>query len=643
VNSAHAATLLWGQPSPPLPPRPLRAGPLTMLFDPETAFLRLLRLGDREVLRGIYAAVRDAAWNTAPPSLSSLVVEDRADAFRITFHAEHRLDDIHFQWRGTIEGGTDGAVRFVFDGEALSEFQTNRVGFCVLHPIAGCAGQPCRLTLADGRVIETRFPDEVAAEQPVPGFTDLAAMAHPVGNSVWAELSFDGDLFETEDQRNWIDASFKTFCRPLRLPKPYTLQRGARVRQEVTLRLRPTPSPVFTAPGISPGAQAPSAVRLRVPASSDFVRLPEIGLAMASHGRPLKPSELELLSRLQLSHLRTEIRLAGCAWQQELGRARAEAADVGLGLELVVIGDPQRPDAWQDLRSALTRARVDLSRILPLEEGEPSTTEAALAAARAALGDFAAPLGAGTDGDLYQLHLHPPAAGADFIAWSMNPQTHAFDHRSILETPTAVPDQLRTVAARHPGLGRVVSPISLRPRQRASDNASSADPRQKSLFAAAWTAGMLAALLPARLDAVTLFETTGPLGVMPDDPAQAPHGTSAREGAGVFPVYHVLRALQGARHCAPALAENHADIVSIALDNGRAGGIRILVANLSSEPREISWPAGVSFSSTRSLDPTSAPSALRDPESFWRDANPASPGAIPGFGILIADIAAKMT
>ncbi len=29
-----------------------------------------------------------------------------------------------------------------------------------------------------------------------------------------------------EDHRNWSDASFKTYVRPLALPWPYTLQRG---------------------------------------------------------------------------------------------------------------------------------------------------------------------------------------------------------------------------------------------------------------------------------------------------------------------------------------------------------------------------------------------------------------------------------
>ena len=37
----------------------------------------------------------------------------------------------------------------------------------------------------------------------------------------------EGDTFEMEDQRNWTDASYKTYVRPLALPWPYTLAGGA--------------------------------------------------------------------------------------------------------------------------------------------------------------------------------------------------------------------------------------------------------------------------------------------------------------------------------------------------------------------------------------------------------------------------------
>ena len=38
-----------------------------------------------------------------------------------------------------------------------------------------------------------------------------------------------------EDQRNWTDASFKTYCTPLARPFPVPVQAGDRVDQRVAL------------------------------------------------------------------------------------------------------------------------------------------------------------------------------------------------------------------------------------------------------------------------------------------------------------------------------------------------------------------------------------------------------------------------
>src|SRR5215210_957137 len=45
----------------------------------------------------------------------------------------------------------------------------------------------------------------------------------------------EGDVFEMEDQRNWTDASYKTYVRPLALPWPYTLCAGESIAQRVSL------------------------------------------------------------------------------------------------------------------------------------------------------------------------------------------------------------------------------------------------------------------------------------------------------------------------------------------------------------------------------------------------------------------------
>ena len=89
--------IFYGNPNP-LPERvPLRAGPVTLFY--EAGDLRYLRLGNREIVRRIYVAVRDRNWGTVPAQLTNLDVVTRADSFRIFYDAEHRQGDIHFTWR----------------------------------------------------------------------------------------------------------------------------------------------------------------------------------------------------------------------------------------------------------------------------------------------------------------------------------------------------------------------------------------------------------------------------------------------------------------------------------------------------------------------------------------------------------------
>ena len=60
----------------------------------------------------------------------------------------------------------------------------------------------------------------------------------------------EGDAFEMEDQRNWTDASYKTYVRPLALPWGYTLAKGSRHEQSVRLS--------FTGGGIGAGGKRAS-------------------------------------------------------------------------------------------------------------------------------------------------------------------------------------------------------------------------------------------------------------------------------------------------------------------------------------------------------------------------------------------------
>src|SRR6267378_5896094 len=148
----------------------LSAGPLTAEF--ETGDLRYIRLGDREIIRRIYAAVRDRNWRTISGQISELTVNAGQDNFSINYCSTHEEDEIKFAWRATIDGKPDGTISLRFTGEAQSAFLSNRIGCCVLHPIS-LAGQSCQIIHGSGDSDKTSFPLLVNPDQPLAGFNDI--------------------------------------------------------------------------------------------------------------------------------------------------------------------------------------------------------------------------------------------------------------------------------------------------------------------------------------------------------------------------------------------------------------------------------------------------------------------------------------
>lgn len=590
-------------------PTRLHAGPLTALF--VDGDLRRIDWGGCEVVRRLYGAVRDRNWGTVPGETRELRIESSGPAFRIGYLRDHRLGEIHFEWRAEIRGEADGTIRFDFDGVAKSDFAANRVGLCLLHPIRECAGVRCRTLHGDGSTAERAFPVDVAVEQPIMGFTDLVGLSHEVVPGTWLEASFEGDLFETEDQRNWIDASFKTYSTPLRHPFPVAIRSGTRIRQSAVLRLRGCDGKVPPAPVVSKDRE-PVAISL---AGTGTVPLPRIGLGVSSHPMLAGSAEAKRLAGMCLSHVRADLRLARADWAEGLAAAFRESASMGTTLELALHLPRDGADRLPEVVRELHRLGAGCCRALILREGWRSTRPGDLEMARRELLGLAAAVGTGTDADLYQLHLQPPPFDGDFLCWSMNPQVHATDDMSLLETPEGAAHQIDTLRRRHPGLPLVVSPITLKPRfnpvattgEEASGNGPSptrVDARQATLLAAAWTVALFKALAEGGAAALTFFETIGPLGVMDSGPGR------------VFPVYHVLADFGEFREglILPTRSGESSDVHPVLLRNGER--LRLLVANGTPETMSVFLPRAVVGGRIRMLDDSSVRAAMDRPEAF---------------------------
>jgi len=561
-----ANVLRYGKEGPLPQRRELRAGPLSLVY--EEGSIRYVRLGGREVVRRIYAAVRDPAWGTVPHRVCDLRIAEEPDSFCIGFTCEDVEGAIAFAWRGAITGERDGTVTFTMDGRARSAFRTSRTGLCVLHPIAECAGRPCSVEHTDGTVEDGRFPLLISPHQP---FMDLRAVSHEVAPGVRAEVRFDGDTFEMEDQRNWTDASYKTYSRPLALPRPYELRAGERVRQTVRIALSGTP------PSPAAGSGAPT---LTIGAKA-LAPLPRIGFGA---GRQSARTEA-----LRPGHLRLQLRLGEPGWDAALQGASERACL----LEVALLPGRDAEAELRTLRTELDETQPNVVAWFVLAGGPP-----ALTAARRILGDCARPalVGGGSAGGFVELNRNRPERGTlDVVTYDLNPQVHQFDNASMVE---ALDGQAWTIRTARQFLGDVplaVGPVTL---------GRAPDARQASLFCAAWTVGSLRRMCESRAWSATYYETAGPGGLMAPDDGPA------------YPVYHVFTDVaEFAGGEALALGVSHPLLVDgLALRRGVR--TRALLANMTNEPQAVTLSGVRGRALIRTMDETNAERAMLEPEGF---------------------------
>ena len=561
----------------------LRAGPLTMWY--EAGNLRYVRAAGREVVRMVYAAVRDHNWLTVPGRLENETRDIRPDGFRIAYDCRYEDGPVRFRARYVLEGFPDGRLSCRMEGHALSSFRKNRIGFCVHHPVRELMDVACTITHPDGTATEAVFPGPISPYQP---FKHIREMAWPVTDSCQARLAFAGDVFETEDQRNWTDGSYKTYCTPLERPFPVTVAAGESVRQEITLTLAGTCIATEAAAG-------PPVFALRPGAGTPF---PAVGIGHAAEGPALGPPEVAWLQALSLHHYRVDVPLHAPGWEAGFAGAVAEAEKLGLPLEAALFFGPD-PAAEADAFARACRQRaVPLHALIVLHRdhkatppGLPATVVPRL---RSALGT-GVQIGGGTDAFFAELNRARPAAPElDFLGFSINPQVHATDALSLVENLEAQAFAVETARTFAGGRPVVVTPVTLKRRYNPDATGEQAatppgglpwnvDARQPSLFAAAWTLGSLAYLAGSGAARLTYYETTGMRGVLLGTSPALPAAFRATPGT-VYPAYLVLREVLGFGpvRILPAASSHPLSCAGLVLENGQ-GKRKLLLTNFTDD------------------------------------------------------------
>ena len=477
--------------------------------------LRSLRHGQTEVLRAITYPVRDASWGT----IAVRTTDETATESRYLRSFEAVSGDFEGSFSVLLIAADPGQATVVADVtlRARADLTVNRAGFSLLHPITGVHGSALTVTHPDGSTTRTSFPDHISPGQPA---KDIAGLSHQIGG-LRLDITLQGDVFEMEDQRNWSDASYKTYCRPLGQPRPYVIRSGSEVRQTVRLDLTAGPETALH-PGTAPGQSG------RVPAillahedgltALDRLRLPPgVGLVARVTGR----SDLRGLTAWQPQAL--EIVFADLA---DLAAILARCAAAGL-----------RPGRVTALPAPYLASHQP-------EGPWPAGAQPADATALLRQGFPAALVGGGSLTNFTEFNrCRPVPQACDFATFGTTAIVHAADDRSVIETLEAMPHILASAQAILPGKPLHLGLMSIGMRSNPYGAAVVAnpgrklmpmamdDPRQTQPFAAAYAVGLLAACVGAGVDSVALAMVSGPLGAEGTPLGHVIAGAAALSGA----------------------------------------------------------------------------------------------------------------
>ena len=590
--------MLFGTREPAAETRLLRAGPLTAELD--AGNLRYIRHDGREAIRAISYVVRDRVWGTFNPEIRDLEVEESEKGFTVTYSASCGGDGQRFDYRARITGSADGTLRFDGVGTPETDFLTNRTGFVVLHGVEGISGHPVEVSEVDGRVVETRFPEVIDPVQPI---MNIRTLTHEVAPGLRVICTMLGDTFEMEDQRNWTDASYKTYVRPLGLPHPYTLKAGETIEQAVEVRFEgAAPAPVLGAGGGTP--------EVSVAVGAKAGRIPQIAMALEWHSTGAALARTGQLAGLGPAYLSCyfDARHAGSEAMRGF-RELAGAMGWRLALE-AVLPDLESPgEALRSLAGTASAAGARFGSVAVSPAGDldfvaPGTVFDDLSpydALYAAVRDAFPGCAVGGGNFMYFTELNrkpPPAAGLDFVIHPTCAIVHAADDRSVTETLESLPYVIRSARALFDGKPYCLGPVGIGTRSSPFGGPPAPnphggriamcrnDPRQRGLLGAAWHLGVAARAAEGGVTSLILGAPTGDHGLV-HHPGDAPQPWFDEHG-GRFPAWHVMRGVYAAsgrtRHATEISAPR--EVQALAFET-ESGGLEVWLANLRGEERSI--------------------------------------------------------
>ncbi len=487
--------------------RLLNAGSLNVVY--EEGNLRYIDCNGTEIIRMIYAAVRDRSWLTAAPEITDEIIEVKPGSFHISYNCRYRLNDIDFSAAYSIDGYANGRITFEMKGKALSTFLRNRIGFCVLHPVLGCAGVECRIDHSDGSFETRPFPKYIDPGNP---FRDIQSMNWTIEDELQVTLNFYGNVFETEDHRNWTDASFKTYCTPL-APPPVLIEEGTVIGQKIEL----------TVTGSIAGKKSRKS-KIEISIHPEEKRpLPSLGIGKSTSNSTLAEEDAVILKKLHFGHYRADIYFHKTDWKEVYMSAADESKRLNCPLELALFFGNEPKKEAESFFSLYSEVYAVIKSVLLFNREIKATTnelvEAVVGIIRKNIPG--SKIFAGTNCNFAQLNRsRPNNALIDGFVFAIHPQEHASDNLTIVENLQAQAYAVESAKQFAGGKEIAISPVTIQRRFNANiENFETpslgdrmpwqVDQRQMSLFAAAWTAASFKYIAQSGASSVTFLKQPG--------------------------------------------------------------------------------------------------------------------------------------
>ncbi|HZY24517.1 MAG TPA: hypothetical protein VFE71_01715 [Bacteroidales bacterium] len=564
----------------------LNSGQLSMFY--ECGNLRYICFGNNEIIRMIYSAVRDKDWLTISPIISEEEFELKTDSFIIKYNAHYLSGEINFLAHYSITGNSDNSVIFSFEGEALEDFEKNRIGICLLHPIEGNKGEKCKIVHSNDEEENMLFPFFISPNQP---FHDIKSMRWERAG-ITSTIDFFGDVFETEDQRNWTDASYKTYCTPLERTFPVKIHSGERISQKVVLKVETEELP-----------QSNDSQQISISFNKRKIfSFPLIGVGQSTRHQSLRSGEIEILKKIKFDHYRVDLYLFDKDWRNKGDIAFEESIYLEYNLELAIFFDGDYNNQISQFLQWINTKKVEPIVILLFQKNGLPVTSPCLNEIGPLLkrGIPHVMIGLGTNANFAQLNRNrPQPESGDNICYSIHPQEHASDNSSLAENLHSQRDTAESAMEFANNRKIWISPVNIQRRFNANianyekqndvpEFPPQVDSRLMSLFGACWTIGSLKYLFYSGIKGVTFFETVGERGIIQGDfNSRWPDDFRSCKGM-IFPVYFVLKYILENKNFVTleCISTHPLEIDSLVITDGRH--LKIILVNFTPEIQNVS-------------------------------------------------------